>query len=272
MAPQPVVTPWDLQVVDWLQQRARSQPLLLIGVQGAQGAGKTTRCRLWAEALTARGIDSLVLALDDFYLSRQSRQQLAATIHPLLASRGVPGSHDVARLERCLDQWRDQRWPLSLPSFDKSRDDCGSDRRVDGPVQLVLLEGWCVGVPAEPDHALLQPLNPLEAEEDGSGLWRRYVNQQLGGPYRQLWQRLDGLISLEIPGFDWVARWRGQQEQELRQQHPEQGMDEAALARFIAHFERLTRHALRVMPELADLRLPLGVDHQPCQVVLRPET
>ena len=269
MALQPVVTPWDLQVVDWLQQRASHQPLSLIGVQGAQGAGKTTRCQLWADALNARGITALVLALDDFYLSRWERQQLAATIHPLLASRGVPGSHNLARLNHCLDQWRDQQTPLWLPCFDKGHDDCGADRRVDGPVQLVLLEGWCIGVPAEPEQTLVQPLNPLEADEDRDGRWRHYVNQQLAGPYARLWLRLDGLISLEIPGFDWVARWRGQQEQTLRRQHPQQGMDEAALTRFIAHFERLTRHALKVMPELADLRLPLGVDHQPHQLLQR---
>lgn len=269
MALQPVVTPWDLQVVDWLQQRASHDSLPLIGVQGAQGAGKTTRCQLWADALNARGITALVLALDDFYLSKWERQQLAATIHPLLASRGVPGSHDLARLHQVLDQLAAGQLPISLPCFDKGRDDCGADRRVDGPVQLVLLEGWCIGVPAEPDQALIPPLNRLEAEEDGDGCWRYYVNQQLAGPYARLWQRLDGLISLEIPGFEWVARWRGQQEQALRQQRPPQGMDEAALTRFIAHFERLTRQALKVMPELADLRLPLGADHQPHQLLQR---
>ncbi|MBQ1783479.1 MAG: kinase [Gammaproteobacteria bacterium] len=269
MALQPVVTPCDLQVVDWLQQRASHQSLPLIGVQGAQGAGKTTRCKLWADTLKGRGITALVLALDDFYLSYQVRQQLAASVHPLMASRGVPGSHDIARIHQCIDQLQHDLWPLSLPSFDKGRDDRSADRRIDGPVRLVLLEGWCVGVPAEPDLALAQPLNHLEAEEDSDGRWRRYINQQLAGPYTQLWQRLDGLISLEIPGFEWVARWRGQQEQALRQQHPPQGMDEAALARFIAHFERLTRHALRVMPALADLRLPLGADHQPHQLIQR---
>lgn len=269
MAEQPVVTPCDLQVVDWLQQQASHQPLPLIGVQGAQGAGKTSRCQLWADALNARGIRMLVLALDDFYLSHQARQQLAATIHPLLASRGVPGSHDLGRLHRVLDQLVANRRPVSLPSFDKGHDDCGPDRLLHGPVQLVLLEGWCIGVPAEPDQALDQPLNRLEAEEDSDGRWRRYVNQQLAGPYAQQWQRLDGLISLEIPDFGWVARWRGQQEQALRQLHPQRGMDDAALTRFIAHFERLTRHALRVMPELADLRVALGPDHQPHQVIKR---
>ena len=35
------------------------------------------------------------------------------------------------------------------------------------------------------------------------------------------------------------------------------GMSAAALAHFVAHFERLTRHALRVMPRQADLVVAL---------------
>lgn len=46
MAVQPAVTPCDLQVVHWLRARASGQSLPVIGVQGAQGAGKTTRCQL----------------------------------------------------------------------------------------------------------------------------------------------------------------------------------------------------------------------------------
>lgn len=272
MAVQPAVTPCDLQVVHWLRARASGQSLPVIGVQGAQGAGKTTRCQLWADALSAGGIATLVLALDDFYLSRQARQQLAAHVHPLLSSRGVPGSHDLGRLNQVLDQLARGQRPIALPRFDKGRDDCGPDWWLNGPVQLVLVEGWCVGLPPQSDAALSQPLNRLEADEDGDGRWRRYVNQQLAGPYAQLWQRLNGLIALEIPDFTWVKRWRGEQEQMLRARCPGQGMDDVALDRFIAHFERLTRHALSAMPEVADLRLPLGADHQPCQVMRRPGT
>jgi D-glycerate 3-kinase len=39
-------------------------------------------------------------------------------------------------------------------------------------------------------------------------------------------------------------------------------MDEAALQRFIMHYERLTRHILAEMPERADLVLRLDTTHQ----------
>ena len=41
------------------------------------------------------GLRAAILSLDDIYLSGADRLQRANTIHPLLATRGVPGTHDV---------------------------------------------------------------------------------------------------------------------------------------------------------------------------------
>ena len=46
-----------------------------------------------------RGIPTEVLSLDDFYLGRRDRAALARDVHPLLATRGVPGTHDLALLD-----------------------------------------------------------------------------------------------------------------------------------------------------------------------------
>jgi len=68
----------------------RRRPFVL-GIAGAQGSGKSTIAR----ALAAR-FGCPVLSLDDLYLDGAARQRLAETVHPLLRTRGVPGTHDGA--------------------------------------------------------------------------------------------------------------------------------------------------------------------------------
>ena len=41
------------------------------------------------------GLNVVVLSLDDFYLTRDERNALARTVHPMLQVRGVPGTHDI---------------------------------------------------------------------------------------------------------------------------------------------------------------------------------
>ncbi len=130
-------------------------------------------------------------------------------------------------------------------------------RKVTEPPRLILLEGWCVGVPAQTQAQLLRPCNALERDQDRDGIWRSYVNAQLGGGYADLWQRLDALVLLQAPGFDVVQCWRDEQEQALRRAHAPQAMTPAALRRFIMHYERISRQALRELPARADVRLLL---------------
>ena len=68
----------------------------MVGLTGPQGSGKSTLAAKLPPLLAARGLRSAVLALDDLYLTHAERRRLAADIHPLLATRGVPGTHDVA--------------------------------------------------------------------------------------------------------------------------------------------------------------------------------
>ena len=42
-----------------------------------------------------------MLSLDDLYLPKAERLRLARDVHPLLATRGVPGTHDVALGVEC---------------------------------------------------------------------------------------------------------------------------------------------------------------------------
>ncbi|MBN8482926.1 MAG: hypothetical protein J0L88_15180, partial [Xanthomonadales bacterium] len=61
----------------------------------------------------------------------------------------------------------------------------------------------------------------------------------------------------QAPAFDVVAGWRDEQERALRRRRAPHAMDAAALVRFVAHYERLSRHALRTLPILADVLVAL---------------
>ena len=245
--------------------RRQHRAPLLIGVSGLQGSGKSTFARQLANAAAARGVSCGILSLDDFYLGRRTRQQLARDIHPLLATRGVPGTHDVDLLTATITELASAsaRSPVALPRFDKGRDTRLPPSRwprVTTPPQLILFEGWCVGLPPQAPDALTQAINALERMEDRDGVWRHWVNAQLGNAYARLWQRLDRLVVLEAPDFAVVTRWRDEQEDALRQRCAPQAMNAAALRRFLMHYERLSRHALRELPARADLRLLLRRD------------
>ncbi|WP_298036213.1 hypothetical protein [uncultured Desulfuromonas sp.] len=245
---------------------------LLVGINGAQGAGKSTLCRLLQTVLEqgwGRRVASL--SIDDLYLTRAERRGLAKRVHPLLATRGVPGTHDVElglRLLGALRQLRDGR-RLTVPVFDKAIDDrLPKDewRHVDGPLDVILFEGWCVGALPQPEEELSLPVNSLEREEDPDLSWRRYVNGQLREDYRRLFAELDVLIMLEVPGMENVLDWRGLQERKLAsaagQKKEHKIMDAAALRRFIMHYERLTRAMLAEMPGRADIVLKLNAGHR----------
>jgi len=235
------------------------------GLCGAQGSGKSTLAAVLRRLLRSRGLEAVALSLDDFYLTRAQRAELASRVHPLLQTRGVPGTHDIALALQIIDALQ-RPGELALPSFDKALDDRRPPEdwpRVRTPVQVILLEGWCLCATRQSDAALAQPVNTLEAREDADGTWRRYVNDALAGDYRRLCGLLDYRIFLAAPGFEAVYPWRLQQETELRRQAAAAGngaarsMSDAELQRFVDHYERLTRHMLETMPARADVVIRL---------------
>ena len=234
---------------------------MVLGICGAQGSGKSTVAQDLAVRLQKRGTAVARLSIDDIYLTRAKREELARRVHPLLATRGVPGTHDLALGHQVLDELAEGKAAL-LPRFDKAADDrAAPERWVKAPERcaVLLFEGWCVGARAQSPDQLAAPANALEAQEDSDCVWRNYVNEALAGPYQRLFARLDGLILLAAPDFETVFDWRMQQERALRVETREtQGsdrriMDEEQIIRFVQHYERLTRHVLAEMPDRADL-------------------
>lgn len=248
--------------------------LVVIGIAGAQGSGKSTLARALEQALGAQGVAAATLSLDDLYLTRAERMALAAREHPLLATRGVPGTHDVALGLATLAALASAE-PAALPRFDKARDDrlpAADWPRAPRATQVLLFEGWCIGARPQPEEALADPVNALEAEEDRDGRWRRRANAALAGAYARLFARIDRLVLLAAPGFDVVARWRDEQEQALRAERGPSApglMDATQIARFVAFYERITRAMLAEMPARADLVVRLTPDRAIAAIELR---
>jgi D-glycerate 3-kinase len=234
-------------------------------LSGVQGCGKSTLAAQVAALARQRGITVAVLSIDDFYLGRRERLQLGRDVHPLLATRGPPGTHDIALACDVIDRLRDGV-PTRVPRFDKI-----ADRRLPPSrwpalraVDLVVFEGWFLKAPAQTVTELQPPINALERDEDRAGTWRSYCNEALGREYPALWSRLDRMLLLQAPRFEVVPTWRWQQEQSLQSANPGcRVMDRPQVERFVQLFERVSRHALLTLPSIADRMITLDSQRHP---------
>ena len=264
--------PWLVQQALAASAARAGRGLRVFGICGLQGSGKSTLAAQLVAAARQAGLAAASVSLDDFYLTAAQRRRLARDVHPLLAIRGPPGTHDLDLALETFDALR-RGLTRPLPRFDKAGDDrLAPEHWADtpAPLDLLVFEGWCLGVPAESEEALREPLNPLERDEDPDGRWRRWCNAALARDYPPLWAQVDVLWFLQPPGFETVHAWRGEQERALQAAHPgHTGMDDAALDRFIQHYERVSRQALRTMPGIADACVALDSERQPLHVRLR---
>lgn len=257
-----------------LAERHQDNQTLIVGVNGAQGTGKSTLTAFLSLLLTqGHQLPTASFSLDDIYLTKAERQALAHNVHPMLAVRGVPGTHDVALgisvIDSLIQADDDQVTPI--PSFDKAVD----DRKpiADWPVfkgrpAVIVVEGWCVASKAEHEASLVAPMNRLEETQDMDGVWRRFVNRQLDEVYQSLFSRFDALIMITAPNWEVVYQWRLLQEDKLRQRCLREGLDNSAVMspqqvqNFIQYYERTTRHCLAEMPGRADYLLQMDEAHR----------
>jgi D-glycerate 3-kinase len=248
------------------------QPAIIIGINGTQGSGKSTLADYLCTMLGEQGLNCVSLSLDDFYLTRAERETLAAEVHPLLKTRGVPGTHDVSLALQTIDSLRKGTSETLIPRFDKSTDDRHLEADCDlvsSPVDVIIFEGWCVGAKPQPEAALAEPVNSLEAERDVDGVWRNFFNRALTSDYQPLFDSIDKLIMLRAPSFGTVFNWRLEQERKMIARLAEQKnidrtgvMSEAQVAEFIDHYHRITEFSLEEMPSRSDHLFQLDAQRQ----------
>lgn len=246
----------------------------IIGINGAQGAGKTTFSKLLKVVLEQKfGMKVVQLSIDDFYLSRAEREELAKSVHPLLITRGVPGTHDVRMAESVLSSLStaQENSVTIIPRFNKAMDDPYPQSQWDcfvGRPNVILFDGWFMGAIEQKETELLNPVNDLEKLEDPYCIWRRYVNSQLKDNYKSLFDKIDLLVMLKVSSFDKVYEWRLLQEEKLRivtaNKENNHVMSKDELVRFISHYERLTKFILKEMPSRADMLFNVSNDHRIC--------
>tara|TARA_B110000046_G_scaffold119961_1_gene126667 strand:- start:5096 stop:6121 length:1026 start_codon:yes stop_codon:yes gene_type:complete len=259
--------------------RANLGQTLVVGINGCQGSGKSTLADYLCTRLKDRGLKVTAISIDDFYLTRLQRQQLALEVHPLLSTRGVPGTHDLELALETLHQLSTCRGAVKIPKFNKAQDERFSKElwpeEPETPLDIIILEGWCVGITEEAESALLEPINELESLQDPDGRWRSFINQQLANNYPELWQVIDRLIMLQAPSFSCVYQWRLEQEQKLAEQLKNSAgentkqcltdshiMSAEQVKIFIQHYERLTRHSLKYLPKVCQHLFQLSSKRQ----------
>jgi len=250
---------------------------LVIGINGAQGSGKSTLAALLSYMLSAHfKLSTVTLSIDDFYYTREERLALAKNVHPLLLTRGVPGTHDVGLALATIQALLSQHFPVKLPRFDKAIDDrvatTNEADTVTQAVDIILFEGWCMGAAAQAETSLGEAVNQLEATEDRDQVWRHYVNQQLADVYPELFDLVDLWVMLKAPSFNCVYQWRLEQENKLRKKsaHQQHIMDEAAVARFIQFYQRVTEHTLKTLPEKVHYLYELDEHRQIIKMTAQP--
>jgi len=235
------------------------------GIVGLQGSGKSTLAAQMAALGKARGLKVLVISIDDFYLGKRQRKDLGHGIHPLLAKRGPPGTHDVALACKVIDRLKHGK-PVAIPRFDKIGDTGlppSRWRQVESRVDLVIFEGWCLFATPEDEAALGKPINVLERNQDAKGIWRKYCNEALKD-YKEIWRRIDRSLFLQGPGFEQVKQWRWQQEKSLQALNPHREvMTKQEVDEFILLFERISRRLFSELPGLVERVVRLDKKHRP---------
>lgn len=260
---------WFAPVLAAIALGAAGAVPLFVGINGCQGSGKSTLADYLLTRLEyEHALKVVSISLDDFYYSSAKRQTLAHDVHPLLATRGVPGTHDVDIALQVLSALK-RGEAVQIPRFDKSQDDVypvSQWQQVESAVDVVILEGWCMGVEAQADGELIEPVNLLEQEEDVGGIWRQYVNRKLS-EYQSIFAFVNLWVMLAAPSFTCVYQWRLEQEEKLaKRQTDNDSADRIMVAgdirRFVQFFERITEHGLQTLPQRMDYCYQLDKDRK----------
>jgi len=240
----------------------------VIGLAGGQGSGKSTISNILKIILKESfSLETVIFSIDDFYKTLKERKIMSKIVSPLFLTRGVPGTHDAKMLLRIIKALRNPAFKKTMiPKFNKGFDDRVSKNkwlRVNKKPNIVIFEGWCVGVEPQKKKDLLIPINALEKNNDKKNIWRNRVNQELKRDYKKVFKLLDKIIFLKVPSFNYVLKWRLLQEKKLRiTSKGNKTMSDNQIKNFIMFYERLTKHMLNTLTNKADSVIKIDTKHR----------
>ena len=239
-------------------------------IAGSQGSGKstlTTILKLVLEKFYKKKV--MLLSIDDYYLSKNKRLKLSKKIHPLLITRGVPGTHNIAALRKDIINFQKKKFPIVAPLFNKLKDDISSKKKIIKKAEILLLEGWCCGSPPISRDYLFKNINRLESTLDKNKAWRQYYNFQLQKDYKKVFSLFDKQIYIQPPSFTYISKWRyAQEKSNALKSKDEKFMKKTDLQKFIQHYEKLTKWMIKTMPAKADMLIKIDSNQKIKKVVI----
>ena len=255
----------------WISKRADKKRPYFVGLAGGQGTGKTTISSLIKIILTKFfKLKVFRISIDDFYKTRKERINLSKRVHPMLLTRGVPGTHDINMMLSFFGKAKSKKFKkLMLPTFNKAIDDRFNKKKwyeLNQKPDVIIFEGWCVGAKPETNNTLKKTINSMEKVKDQKKIWRKYVNQQLKSKYKKLYSQLNCLIYLKAKNFSLLQKWRLKQERKLLLKNKKNSklkiMSKEDVLSFMQTYQRITQNMFRNMPKHASIILNLNSNHQ----------
>ena len=261
----------------WIENKYKKKgKTLFLGFAGGQGSGKTTSAgiiKIILKKFFKRKIH--VSSIDDFYKTLKDRTRMSRSIHPLLKTRGVPGTHDINLVRKFFNIIKKKKFKkIKLPKFEKAEDDRLNKKywySIKQKPEIVILEGWCVGAKPQSNFLLKRPINILEKYEDKNLKWRKFANKKLKKEYKKLFAMIDHFIFMKIPNFKLVFKWRLLQESKLRKNSylNKKIMSYNEIKRFIMFYERITLQMIRDLSKSASIVMRMQKNHEIKKILFR---
>lgn len=253
--------PLALELVE--KKRQKNYPFT-VGILGGQGTGKTTLTQILPLIWQSLNLSSVGISLDDLYKTYEERQKLL-NIDSRLIWRGPPGTHDINLGIKILDQLHQGNYPVDIPRFDKSLYDGSGDRIAPQKVNktdIIILEGWFIGVQPVSAKAFSNPPYPIVTQEDKK--FALDCNERLK-EYLPLWEKLDYLMIFNPEDYRFSLQWRKTAEHEMINQG-KTGMSDKEIEKFVHYFWKALHPQIYIEsmtknPLLTDLVVNINYDH-----------
>ena len=259
-----------IPLCEWIAQKADKNKPYFVGLAGGQGTGKTTISSLISIILKKYFKKNVFrVSIDDFYKTRKDRSKLSKSIHPMLMTRGVPGTHDLKLMQTFFKNVKQKSFrSFKVPKFDKSIDDRYPKKNwynINKKPDIIIFEGWCVGAKAEENKSLLKSINTMERNKDKKLIWRKYVNAQLKTNYKKLYSQLNSLVYLKAKDFSLLQKWRLKQENKLKLKSKKNSknkiMNKNEVLEFMQTYQRVTENMFKKAPKYASIIMNLNSNH-----------